>query len=150
MDNFEQKIAEATDAVKTENNESEAVTDLGKFKDVKALLKAYENLEAEFTRRSQRLKDLESSQAKEAPAVEAVTAPAPSQAPTPSDRTAFLDDAVKDEEVRKRIISGYLTSLKGGKSVPLMTGGVQTVTERKKLSSVREASRLAKNFLNQS
>ncbi len=32
---------------------------LGKFKDVNALLKAYEALEAEFTRRSQRLKELE-------------------------------------------------------------------------------------------
>ena len=34
-------------------------TVLGKFKDVDALVKAYESLQAEFTRRSQRLKDLE-------------------------------------------------------------------------------------------
>ena len=32
---------------------------LGKFKDVRSLLKAYENLESEFTRRSRRLKELE-------------------------------------------------------------------------------------------
>ena len=32
---------------------------LGKFKDVNALVKAYESLQAEFTRRSQKLKDLE-------------------------------------------------------------------------------------------
>lgn len=32
---------------------------LGKFKDVGSLLKAYENLESEFTRRSRRLKELE-------------------------------------------------------------------------------------------
>ncbi len=36
-----------------------ASTDLGKFKDVDALLRAYENLQAEFTRRSQRLRTLE-------------------------------------------------------------------------------------------
>ena len=34
-------------------------TDLGKFKDVSALLKAYDSLQAEFTRRSQRLKELQ-------------------------------------------------------------------------------------------
>ena len=34
-------------------------TDLGKFRSVDALLRAYEALEAEFTRRSQRLKELE-------------------------------------------------------------------------------------------
>ncbi len=34
-------------------------TDLGKFKDVNALLQAYESLQAEFTRRSQRLKRYE-------------------------------------------------------------------------------------------
>ena len=33
--------------------------DLGKFKDVRTLLSAYQALEAEFTRRSQRLKELE-------------------------------------------------------------------------------------------
>lgn len=36
-----------------------AEVSLGKFKDVKSLLTAYENLESEFTRRSSRLKELE-------------------------------------------------------------------------------------------
>ncbi len=40
-------------------NPKDASTDLGKFKDVNALLKAYGSLQAEFTRRSQRLKELE-------------------------------------------------------------------------------------------
>ncbi len=38
---------------------NQASTGLGKFKDVDALLKAYDCLQAEFTRRSQRLKSLE-------------------------------------------------------------------------------------------
>lgn len=44
-----------------QNAESKQVgsTDLGKFKDVNALLQAYESLQAEFTRRSQRLKRYE-------------------------------------------------------------------------------------------
>lgn len=37
----------------------EALAALGKFKDVDALVRAYSSLEAEFTRRSQRLKELE-------------------------------------------------------------------------------------------
>ena len=39
--------------------EEQASAALKKFKDVNALLKAYESLQAEFTRRSQRLKELE-------------------------------------------------------------------------------------------
>ncbi len=42
-----------------ETKTEEASTVLGKFKDVDALAKAYEALEAEFTRRSQRLRSLE-------------------------------------------------------------------------------------------
>ena len=37
----------------------EVLTVAGKFKDVNALVRAYESLQSEFTRRSQRLKELE-------------------------------------------------------------------------------------------
>jgi hypothetical protein len=49
-------VAKASGAVAQER---EASTVLGKFKDVNALARAYGALEAEFTRRSQRLKELE-------------------------------------------------------------------------------------------
>lgn len=55
-------IAGANTEVETEQKKDcpkEALTVLGKFKDVDALSRAYEALEAEFTRRSQRLKELE-------------------------------------------------------------------------------------------
>lgn len=42
-----------------EETAGETVPDLGKFKSVDALLRAYGELEAEFTRRSQKLKALE-------------------------------------------------------------------------------------------
>ncbi len=42
-----------------EAKEKEGSTAFGKFKDANALMRAYEALEAEFTRRSQRLKELE-------------------------------------------------------------------------------------------
>ena len=46
-------------ATEVEKAEGKVSTDLGKFRSVDALLRAYEALEAEFTRRSQRLKELE-------------------------------------------------------------------------------------------
>ncbi len=51
-------VARATVPTQGERAEKDQ-TVLGKFKDVNALVKAYEALEAEFTRRSQRLKALE-------------------------------------------------------------------------------------------
>lgn len=48
---------EQTDAVSVDKEKGS--TGFGKFKDANALLKAYESLQAEFTRRSQRLKEME-------------------------------------------------------------------------------------------
>ncbi len=52
-------VACVTEPTKDCGAEKDASTVLGKFKDVGALVRAYENLEAEFTRRSQKLKQLE-------------------------------------------------------------------------------------------
>ena len=55
---------------KQEEKEVEGLADLGKFKDVNALMQAYRSLQAEFTRRSQRLKRYEEeaeNQARETP-----------------------------------------------------------------------------------
>ncbi len=49
-----EQVAEAKEAKREKGS-----TAFGKFKDANALLEAYESLEAEFTRRSQRLKELE-------------------------------------------------------------------------------------------
>ena len=60
----ETTLAEETTAVSTGGEDrkeaaQQASTVLGKFKDVDALARAYGSLQAEFTRRSQRLKELE-------------------------------------------------------------------------------------------
>lgn len=57
MQNQTEEIAEVTAG--NGDMPAQASTDLGKFKDVSALLKAYDSLQSEFTRRSQRLKELE-------------------------------------------------------------------------------------------
>ncbi len=55
-----ESVAEATaPAREVQGDAAEHSTALGKFKNVDALKKAYEALQAEFTRRSQRLKELE-------------------------------------------------------------------------------------------
>ena len=65
MDNLEIKVPETADAAEAEKDKAAAVA--GKFKSVKALEEAYLSLQAEFTRRSQRLKELEASIAKALP-----------------------------------------------------------------------------------
>lgn len=58
----EENVYEKTEQAQTaEAEEGRGATDLGKFKDVDALMKAYNALQAEFTRRSQRLRALESA-----------------------------------------------------------------------------------------
>ena len=52
-------VAEAEVSAESEGAKKEVSTVLGKFKDVDALVNAYSSLQAEFTRRSQRLKELE-------------------------------------------------------------------------------------------
>ncbi|MBO5412473.1 MAG: hypothetical protein J6A38_05295 [Clostridia bacterium] len=52
-------IVESERVDRTENREKEGSTVPEKFKDVDALARAYNSLQAEFTRRSQRLKELE-------------------------------------------------------------------------------------------
>lgn len=57
--------AEALSSTESECAVKQASTVLGKFKDVDALARAYSSLQAEFTRRSQRLKELERKKEKQ-------------------------------------------------------------------------------------
>ncbi|MBR2384490.1 MAG: hypothetical protein IKA99_02660 [Clostridia bacterium] len=54
-------VVDTTHTAEAENNSKETAScnPYGKFKDAESLLKAYESLESEFTRRSQRLKTIE-------------------------------------------------------------------------------------------
>ena len=108
---------------------------LGKFKSVDALMRAYRELEAEFTRRSQRLKALEESAPNQGNAEE-------QRAPRDEE---LYKEVTQNEGVRARIVGDYLSSLKG---VPLMTGGGAGVkTPADKPKSIREAGSLALGYL---
>ena len=110
-----------------------AAAELGKFESVSALLAAYKSLEAEFTRRSQRLKELE----------EGNKAHAEDRAPSrESDGGVILDESVKNA-----VIEEYLKTVSSGKSVPLIVGGVSSAAPRFAPKTVKEAGALAEKFL---
>lgn len=116
--------------------------DLGKFKDVQALLTAYSNLEAEFTRRSQRLKELE-EKSKAAPPAD--TDGAPSSGGIQENDLYSL--AAQNQKVKERIIGDYVKSLYTGKGAPMAVGGVVVSAARPAPKSIREAGKLAAQFL---
>ena len=111
----------------------EPTPDLGKFKSVDALLRAYSELEAEFTRRSQKLKALEDAAAQTNGAESAV-------------REEDLYRMVNENEgVRARVLGDYLASLKG---VPLLTNsGVGVTAEVSAPKTFAEAGKHALGYL---
>ena len=105
----------------------------GKFKSVDALVRAYGELEAEFTRRSQRLKALEEEGRRE-------------EAHPVMDGEALYLAAANDEQVRSRILGDYIASLKG---VPLLGGaGAGLAAPVNTPKSIKEAGALALSYIN--
>ena len=137
-DNAENTNLQATaDTAEAEKNT--AATELGKFESVSALLAAYKNLEAEFTRRSQRLKELEEgNKAHEEP-----------ERGVPSRESYDGVNTVEklDESVKNAVIEEYLKTVASGKSVPLIVGGVSSAAPRFAPKTVKEAGALAEKFL---
>ena len=117
MDNMTTAMPAAAQPAEAEERKDGA-TALGKFKDVDALLAAYNNLEAEFTRRSQRLRELEKVKADAPPAQassgEAAQNQSGGDAPAPAEECS--------EQLKAKIIAEYLASAAKNTGVPLMTG----------------------------
>lgn len=135
MDNLTENERVAADTAEAEKGEAAAA--LGKFKDVKTLMKAYSDLEAEFTRRCQRLKELEEGNKAD---------DAQSQPSRKSDEERIAE-ALSDGKVRDAVISDYLKGLAENK-VPLTSGGGAVTAPRVTPKSVKEAGKLAQRFLN--
>ena len=116
-----------------------------KFRSVDALVKAYEALEAEFTRRSQRLRALE--QANKAPRAQGEPSPVP---------TACAQEQTPSFEAVMNVPSGQegaekpFPSSKEGRDafVPLMThAGAGVMAPAVRPNSFEEAGRLALGYL---
>ncbi len=105
----------------------------GKFKSVDALVRAYGELEAEFTRRSQRLKALEGEERKGEGAHPVM------------DDDGLFRAVSENEAVKARVLGDYLNSLRG---VPLLSSaGTGVTAPPQKPRSIREAGALALSFL---
>ena len=147
MDNLTENTRVTADTAEAERNEAAAV--LGTFKDVQTLVKAYSDLEAEFTRRSQRLKELEKeNKANSVPDGERTPSCGTDGAPLlPSQKSdeERIREALSDEKVRDAIIGDYLKGL-AEKSVPLVAGGGAVTAPRNTPRSVKEAGKLAQQF----
>lgn len=139
----EDNLPPTTQTADTAGAEKErAAADLGKFKSVDALLCAYRELEAEFTRRSQRLKELEDGNKAGPDGGEPSTA---QSLPSP----CVQDAAGKEitEAMKRAVIEDYLREVSAGKSVPLIVGGVSTSAPKNTPKTVGEAGALARRFL---
>ena len=125
----------------TQGPEDTTKVDLGKFQNVDALMRAYKELEAEFTRRSQRLRALEAAAAQ----TDAAQQDAARQPRAEADAHEELYRAVRgDEGVCARIVGEYLASCKG---VPLLGGGGAGVTAPvKRAQTFKDAGNMALGY----
>lgn len=137
-------INEQTEAVsqvaeaKNKSGEETSVS-LGKFKDVNALLAAYNSLQSEFTKRCQRIKELE---AEKSAAVDKDT-------PTEKSEQTENQTASITEEEKENFIKGYLKEIMGAKSKAIVMDvtGMGVKTPVNKPRTVEEAGKLAKELL---
>ena len=107
---------------------------LGKFKDVGALLNAYNSLQSEFTKRCQKIKELESKMD------DKTTVPS-------SPRTEITESKEINKE---KVLKEYLLDIIGKQpSAVIMDGaGTSVKTPINRPKTILEAGNLAKNLLN--
>ena len=132
---------------KTEKPAPAQMPNLGKFQNVEALMRAYQELEAEFTRRSQRLKALEAAalSAADGKTDKNADGTAAEDAQTENADDALLRAVRGNEGVRTRIVGEYLASLSG---VPLLAGsGAGVTAPAERATTLRQAVALALGYL---
>lgn len=138
--NSEQVLLEAQTAEAEEVKEgaTQSETSLGKFKDVTSLLKAYNSLQSEFTKRCQRVKELEGALASD-------------KAQTPSASEGTPEEKGIDgvsEQLKTEIVKEYLKGLTGAKQTAVLLGnaGASVKTPAEKPKTIEQAGTLAKKL----
>lgn len=119
-------------------------TSLGKFKDVNALLNAYNSLQSEFTKRCQRIKELEGASAKEKldeDNSESI------QVPNGEGSVENTNQTVEND--KEEYLKNYLKNLLGSKqkAIVMSENGTSVKTPVEKPKSIFEAGLMAKNIL---
>ena len=132
------QITQTVEADIESTGEDKVEVSLGKFKDVQSLVNAYNSLQAEFTKRCQRLKELEGKIEKG----DKTNVPQEQTDEHAKPNTTFID--------KEQVLKEYLLEVLGKKPQAIVmngTGvGVKTPVNRPK--TIEEAGKLAKNLLN--
>ncbi len=140
-----EQTLENTQAVDTEIKEqgdSKQEVSLGKFKDVQSLLSAYNSLQAEFTKRCQRIKELEA----EGKQIDKAIAPIES----PKTEVPTTNQGISEED-RQAILKDYLKGVVMAKEKAILIDGVGAglKTPVSKPKTIAEAGALARELLKQ-
>lgn len=142
--------------VSTAGQEKEEKSQLGKFKDVNALMQAYNSLEAEFTRRSQRLKQLERAMGNTDTSEPALSVPNEEKNPVggasiggqgqaetvPERRTPDTGEAVKTQEAAQSASEEETQAVEGENHLDGGEGKAPSAAEIYHLASQDEKVRL--------
>ena len=137
---MEEKINEQTLSIsqpataEEQKGDAHEEVSLGKFKDVGALLNAYNSLQSEFTKRCQKIKELESK------IDDKTSVPSNPQAESP-----------KNQEVDKeKFLKEYLLDIMGKQPSAVIMDGAGTSVKApiNRPKTILEAGNLAKNLLN--
>lgn len=139
--NAARETAQGADA--REEQGAAASAGLGKFRSVDALLNAYSSLEAEFTRRSQRLRELEGKLSKNESAESAGDNVQPAAPRAGSEISEGGEKQEVSEEVKRAVISEYLASVRSGAPLVMAGGGTHVSAPEKKARTLGEAAALA-------
>ena len=134
--------ASATEVTENNNVAKDSEVSFGKFKDINALLSAYSSLESEFTKRCQKIKELE----------EKIKTADKDNSPAETNEKSTEDEKTKSitKEEKEEILKGYLKEILSSKSRAIVLDeigtGVKSPTNRPK--TIEQAGELAKEFLN--
>ena len=118
---------------------SEGEVSLGKFKDVNALLSAYNSLQSEFTKRCQKIKELEGALS----SIDKTVSPKEEQIEMSVAKTDITDKDKKD--ILKEYLQGVM--LKKQKAVLLDGAGVGVKTDIFRPKTITQAGELARQIL---
>ncbi|MBR5900416.1 MAG: hypothetical protein IKZ38_03370 [Clostridia bacterium] len=129
-----------TAEAETEKDTQNGEVSLGKFKDVNALIHAYNSLQAEFTKRCQRIKELEGL----ATSVDKATAPTASVKEGADNAVGITD------EDKKAVLKDYLKGVLSAKQTAIVMGSAGTGVKApvRKPKTFDEAGVLAKEIFN--
>ena len=147
-DILNEQTSSASQTVITEEKAGDGSKEVsfGKFKDAEALLNAYNSLQAEFTKRCQRIKELESKVGQNDKAAEESAHAPEKAAPSVSAENALkADEKSITEEDKELILKDYLKNVALGrqKAIIMDVSGMGIKTPVKRPKTLREAGDIA-------